>query len=501
MTDLFQTEPNRKQARPHQVKALDMLRQSIGRGNRRVVLQLPTGAGKTYVASQIVSGALSKGKRVCFTVPLISLVDQTIAAFEAEGIRGIGVIQASHHRTDLEQPVQIGSMQTMTRRGVPEADIVIVDECHLQFDLLPKWMRDDPNRLFIGLTATPWAKGMGDIWGDLVRPVSMQELIDTGYLSPFRVFAPSHPDLSAVKTIAGDYHEGQLADVMGDTVLIADVVDTWLQRAKGMPTLIFAVNLAHAQKIQAAFLARGIPFGYCDANIDLIERQHLFRQMERGELAGIVNVGTLTTGVDADVRCIVMARPTKSEMLFVQCIGRGLRTAPGKDHCLILDHSDNHARLGFVTSISHQKLLTGKEKAPKPRENEKPEQTPRECKSCGAIKQRGPCPVCGFEPKRQSEIEFEDGELVELNAAGKPAKEKKREYTMSEKAEFHAGLLWLAHSKGRKVGWAAHKYREKFGVWPVGEAKHAKPKPPSEEVRLHVQASDIRFAKGKGKAA
>jgi DNA repair protein RadD len=496
MTNLFQTEPNRKEARPHQVKALEQLRQSIGRGNRRVVLQLPTGAGKTFVASKIVAGALAKGNRVCFTVPLISLVDQTIAAFEAEGITDIGVIQASHHRTDLSQPVQIGSMQSMSRRGVPEAEVVIVDECHLQFDLLPKWMRDDPKRLFIGLTATPWARGMGDIWDDLVRPVTMQELIDAGYLSPFRVYAPSHPDLSGVKTMAGDYHEGQLASVMSEGALVADVVDTWLQRAAGLPTLIFAVNLAHAEKIQAAFAARGIAMGYCDASVDLIERQHLFRQMARGDIAGVVNVGTLTTGVDADVRCIVMARPTKSEMLFVQCIGRGLRTADGKDHCLILDHSDNHARLGFVTSISHERLLSGKEKAPKPRENEKPEQTPRECPSCGAVKQRGPCPACGFEPKRQSEIEFEEGELVELT----PAKESKREYSMAEKADFHAGLLWLAHSRGRKVGWAAHKYRERFGVWPVGEAKHVKPKGPSEDVRAFVLASDIRYAKGKGRA-
>ena len=412
MFDLF-AEPGRKVIRPHQQKALDLLRQSIGRGNRRVVLQLPTGAGKTYVASQIVAGARSRGKAVCFTVPLISLVDQTIAAFEAEGIREIGVIQSSHHRTDLNQPVQIGSMQTMTRRGVPEADIVIVDECHLQFDLLPKWMRDDPNRIFIGLSATPWKRGMGDIWDDLVKPVSMQELIDAGYLSPFRVFAPSHPDLSKVKTLAGDYHEGQLADVMGDAILIADVVDTWLQKARGLPTLIFAVNLAHAEKIQQAFADRGIKMGYCDARVDLAERQHLFNQVGRGELAGIVNVGTLTTGVDADIRCIVLARPTRSEMLFVQMIGRGLRTATGKDHCVILDHSDNHARLGFVTSINHDKLLSGKEAAPKPRENEKPEQVPRECPKCGVVKPRGVCPACGFEPKRQSEIEFEAGALGE----------------------------------------------------------------------------------------
>jgi superfamily II DNA or RNA helicase len=455
-----------------------------------VVLQLPTGAGKTYVASQIVRGALNKGKRVCFTVPLITLVDQTIAAFEAEGIDGIGVIQASHHRTDFSQPVQIGSMHTMTRRGVPEADIVIVDECHLQFDLLPKWMRDDPKRIFIGLSATPWARGMGDIWDDLVRPVTMQELIDAGYLSPFRVYAPSHPDLSGVATVAGDYHEGQLGSVMSQSPLIADVVDTWLQRAKGLPTLVFAVNLAHARAIQDAFAARGIAFGYCDAKIDLTERQHLFRQMGRGELAGIVNVATLTTGVDADVRCIVMARPTKSEPLFVQCIGRGLRTAPGKDHCLILDHSDNHARLGFVTSINHERLLSGKEKAPKPREKEKPEQVPRECPSCGAVKPRGPCPACGFEPKRQSEIEFEEGELVEIT----PSRDRKP--TMQDKQKFWSMALAVDRQRGKEGRLAKALYRGKFGTWPRGLDDNVMQ--PDAEFMSYERSRRIAFAKRRG---
>lgn len=492
MSDLFQMPAARKAIRPHQQKALDLLRQSIGRGNRRVVLQLPTGAGKTYVASQIVSGALAKGNRVCFTVPLISLVDQTIAAFEAEGIAGIGVIQSSHHRTDFSQPVQVASMQTMTRRGVPEADIVIVDECHLQFDLLPKWMRDDPKRIFIGLSATPWARGMGDIWDDLVRPVTMQELIDAGYLSPFRVFAPSHPDLSGVKTMAGDYHEGQLASVMSESPLIADVVDTWLQRAQGLPTLVFAVNLAHAEKIQAAFAARGIAFGYCDAKVDLAERQHLFNQMTRGDLAGIVNVGTLTTGVDADVRCIVMARPTKSEMLFVQCIGRGLRTASGKDHCLILDHSDNHARLGFVTSISHEKLLSGAEKAPNLREGEKPDQVPRECPSCGAVKARGVCPACGFEPKRQSEIEFEEGELVEVTSA-------KRKPNLVDKQKFWSMALAVDQMRNKDGRLAKALYRSKFGVWPKGLHDH--PTQPDGEFFSYERSRRIAYAKGKGARA
>jgi DNA repair protein RadD len=481
----------RKTARPHQTKAIAMLRQSLVTGKKRVVLQLPTGAGKTYIASQIARGALEKNNRVCFTVPAISLVNQTVEAFEAEGIFGIGVIQSNHWKTNPDAPAQIASVQSLTRRGLPDCSVVIVDECHLRFKVISDWMRREPNKTFIGLSATPWARGMADDWQDLVRPVSMQELIDAGYLSPFRVYAPSHPDLSGVGTVAGDYNEGQLGEVMSERVLIADVVDTWLARAKGLPTLVFAVNLAHAEKIQRAFADKGVQMGYCDAQVDLAEREFLFRQVSNGEIAGIVNVGTLTTGVDADVRCVVMARPTQSEMLFVQCIGRGLRTADGKEHCIILDHSDNHKRLGFVTEISHDHLLGGKEK-PESKKADKPEALPRECPSCGAVKQRGPCPACGFEPTRQSEIEFEAGELVEI--APKPKQEK---FSFDDKQLFWSMALHQDKARGKGGRLAKAMYKTKFGVWPKGLQDITTQ--PNDAFLSYERSRRIAYAKGRAK--
>lgn len=491
--DLFAPAANEpRPLRPHQSLAMAGLKRSILAGNRRIVLQMPTGAGKTRTAAEIVSGAMAKGNRVCFTVPAISLIDQTVAAFEGEGIRGIGVIQATHGRTDPRQPVQIASVQSLARRARPAADVVVIDECHMQFKAVRDWQRDEPDKTFIGLSATPWARGMAEDWQDLVSPVSMRELIDAGFLSPFRVFAPSHPDLSGVSTVAGDYHEGQLGEVMGESRLIADVVETWLGKARELPTLVFAVNLAHAEKIQRQFGAAGIRMGYCDAQVDLVERQHLFARMARGELAGIVNVGTLTTGVDADVRCVVMARPTKSEMLFVQCIGRGLRTAPGKRECLILDHADNHARLGFVTDIHHDKLLGGADKLER-KQAEKPERLPRECPSCGTVKPRGPCPGCGFEPTRQSEIEFEEGVLIEI-----APKAKEPKATMEDKQRWFSELCSVRNQRGRSHGWAAHCYRDKFGVWPRGLSET--PRDPSPDVLAFVKSKDIRFAKRRAPA-
>lgn len=477
--------------RPHQHTALAMLKRSMLAGNKRTVCQLPTGAGKTRLAAEIVNGALGKGRTVAFTVPAISLIDQTVESFAMEGIDRIGVMQSNHELTNMAQPVQVCSVQTLAKRGCPDVDVVIVDECHQQFDVVREWMAKRPNVAFIGLSATPWARGMADYWQDLVSPVTMAELIAQEFLSPFRVFAPSHPDLSGVKTKAGDYHEGQLSEVMGQAVLIADVVQTWLRLANWQPTLVFAVDRAHAAKLQAEFIAAGVPMGYCDAFVDRIERRLLFDRMARGELAGIVNVGTLTTGVDADVRCIVLARPTKSEILHVQIIGRALRTASGKSEALILDHADNHARLGFVTDIHYARLLGDRQKAPTRKEQGEP--LPRECGSCHALKppKVSECPHCGFKPSRQSEIETEAGELVEAER-NRP----KTKHTAADKQLFWSMACHLDRERGKGGRLAKALYKGKFGVWPRGLSDERTP--PDERFMSYEKSRRIAFAKSRG---
>ena len=484
--------PQARPLRPHQSGALSLLKQSFLAGHRRTVCQLPTGAGKTRLAAEIVNGALSKGRTVAFTVPAISLIDQTVESFANEGIDHVGVMQASHELTDMSARVQVCSVQTLAQRGCPDVDVIIVDECHQRFKVISEWMGKRPQNTFIGLSATPWARGMAEDWQDLIVPVRMQELIDAGFLSPFRVYAPSHPDLSGVKTVAGDYHEGQLAEAMGDSVLIADIVQTWLKLANWEPTLVFAVDRAHAAKLQAQFLAAGVPMGYCDAYTDRIERKVLFDKLARREIAGICNVGTLTTGVDADVRCIVLARPTKSEMLHVQIIGRGLRTAPGKQSCLILDHADNHARLGFVTDIHHPALLSGKDKPPRTRK-EQGEAMPKECPSCNTLKapKVRTCPVCGFEPSKQSEIETEEGELQEITRGKTKAKP-----TMADKQAFWSMARFVDLERGKGGRLAKALYRGKFGVWPVG--LDPRPVQPTPDFMSYERSRRIAFAKSMG---
>lgn len=489
--NLFGPVGSAKPLRQHQSDAIAQIRSAIQAGKDRIVCQMPTGAGKTRTAAEIINGAMAKGKRVAFTVPAISLINQTVQAFEAEGIDTIGVMQANHVRTNWSQPVQVVSVQTLNRRERPFADVVIVDECHVQHKPVLEWMADrSQRRIFIGLSATPWARGMAEHWNDLVIPVETQGLIDLGLLSPFRVYAPSSPDLSGVKIIGGDYHEGQLAEVMGGAQLVADVVDTWKARAYGQPTLIFAVNRAHAAQLVRQFTDVGVAMGYCDAHTDLIERQFLFDQMRRGVLSGIVNIGTLTTGVDADVRCVVLARPTKSEMLFVQMIGRGLRTADGKSEALILDHADNHFRMGFVTDIHHPHLLSGKDKNHATK-SDKGEPVPKPCASCGTLKapKVHTCPSCGFKPERQAEIEVEAGELVEY-------KPKAPKHDRATKQKFWSMANYVDRERVKGGRLAKALYKGKFGVWPQG--LDDTPIAPDGEFLSYERSRRIAYAKRQG---
>lgn len=150
-----------RELRPHQVRIIERLRHSLASGRRRPMVQAPTGAGKTVVAGAIVKGARSKAKRVLFVVPAISLIDQTVRSFFAEGIRDVGVIQGNHPMTDPAAPVQIASIQTLQRRAIPPFDIVVIDEAHRWFEMLGPWMaaEDWQEVPFVGLSATLGPRG------------------------------------------------------------------------------------------------------------------------------------------------------------------------------------------------------------------------------------------------------------------------------------------------------------------------------------------------------
>lgn len=478
---------------PHQEQSIDLLRKSLSAGKRRPMLQVPTGGGKTRTAGAIVSLMRQRGKKALFIVDAISLIDQTVQSFYELGLTGIGVIQADHAMTDWSKPIQVASVQTLQRRGMPEADLAIVDEAHVRNQWLESEFAAEAwgSKPVIGLSATPWAKGLGLVYDDLIAPVTMKDLIDQGRLLDFRVFAPAHPDLSGISTTAGDYNQGQLGEAMAETALVADIVSTWVKLAENRPTLCYCVDRAHAKKVQERFLSAGIPAEYIDAFTDSHERRQIQNRLESGETKVVCNIATLTKGIDWKIGCIIIARPTKSKMLHVQIAGRVIRANSGYPDGLVLDHSNNMLTLGLPSDIGVIPLDRTRKGERKPPEQKDP--LPKECPACNFLKppKTRECPVCKFVPEITSDLEEEEGELIQIGG-------KKRMVTMDEKQAWYSGLRFIQLSRGYKTGWTSNQYRERFGVWPRGLSEDPVQ---SFQVDSYVRSRLIRYAKAKAKAA
>jgi DNA repair protein RadD len=488
--------------RHYQVEAARQTYKEIRLGHRCVVLQLPTGAGKTKIAGQIIKHGLANGRRIAFLVPYVTLVDQTVEALGRDGILDIGVVQANHPLWRPRAHVQICTPQTLERRNMrPDVDLVIIDECHRRNGYVIKWMAE-ANIPFIGLSATPWASGMGKDWGALVRPVTMAELMRDGFLVTFRVFAPTTPDLSKVHVRKGDYVEGELSEVMSDPMLVADVVTTWCTHAEGRPTVVFAVDCAHAHVLRSQFQNAGIPTGYIDAKTSRLDRNDLARRLADGDIKVLVNIDVLTAGFDCPaVSCIVLARPTRSKIRYVQAVGRGLRPDRGKTDCLILDHSDTTATLGFVDTVADAefRLDDGRTGRGAFSAKDKSEPLPKKCSSCSFLKPPlvATCPECGFTPESRRDIKCIDGDLVELTSVKNRAKQGAKFSLLSDE-ELFGQLKYHADSREFKPGWAANKFKVLRDRWPPRYIDPDLVTSPSMELASWIKSEAIRFAKAQG---
>jgi DNA repair protein RadD len=438
--------------------------------SKRVVVQAPTGAGKTVIMADIVSRARDRDKRVIITVPAISLVDQTVIALHEQDIEDIGVIQADHPMKNLSKPVQVASINTLHnywRKGeMPEADLVLVDEVHRWYMTFPEWMLD-PRWMkvpFVGFSASPWTKGLGTLYDRLVTGSSIEYLIEQKVLVPFRTFAPDMPNLSGVRESDGDFVAADLDEVMRPKKLVANILATWKELASDRPTVGFCCSRAHADQLAKEFNGAGIGAGYVDCETPLKEREEVRRRMLAGDVQIVFNVDVIGLGVDwPEISCIVYARPTMSDMRFVQNIGRGLRASPGKEDLLILDHSTTTARLGFVDEIYayHPKLDDGKTKPKR-----EVVLLPKMCPACHLMKppRCGTCPHCGHKVEAHiDQVAVERGTLREVKSTDEMADWRKQ---LPDKPHCFGQLWWYGEKKGYKAGWAAHKVREIFGSFP-----------------------------------
>ena len=432
------------QLRPYQQRTIELLRE---RCNDRPLLCLPTGSGKTSVAAEIIRNAVRKGNRCVFLVHRRELVDQAVARLAQSGIRA-GRILAGHPERRL-LPVQVASIPTLVRRKHWPAQLVIVDECaHATSASWGRVLDRYADAWVIGLTATPIrldGRGLGDVFGCIVEPVTTQELIDQGYLVGPTVYAPP-VDLSGVRKRAGDYALPELAERMNP--LTASITETWQQRAAGLSTVVFAVNVQHSKSIVEAFCAQGVRAEHIDGGTAVQRRADTLARLAAGETTMVSNCMVLSEGWDLpSLRCCILARPTKSLALFRQMVGRVMRP-PGP--VVVLDHAGNHHEHGPVTDEIEWSLSAKPKRAPAPGVSQ--------CMMCFVILDPGTklCPECGGEVSQAA--------TAEPPAVDNPGKLVK--FVREDACLWYAEQVRTACALGYTVGWARFRYKHKYGKWP-----------------------------------
>jgi len=424
----------------------------------------PTGAGKTRIACEMIRLALEKGRKVLFTVDRLQLVDQTSEVFHQAGLDH-GIIQGYGWRENTSLPLQLASVQTLIRRDhyrLPDPDLIINDECHVVYKGMTDLMMGHwEDKKVLGLSATPFTTGLGNIYDDLIVVETTSNLIKRGYLCDYEAFGSSEIDLKGVKTLAGEYNQKDLAKKVNKTKIVGDIVKTWFELGENRQTLCFAVNVDHSKAIVEEFMGKGVNAEHMDAHTPPEERELILERYELGITKVLSNCGITTKGFDSpNTDCLILARPTKSLMLHIQMCGRVLRMGDLKRKAIILDHGGNIGRLGFPDDplpelLCHGDLADAKEKKAK-EEAEEREKLPTNCEKCNFLSVDFKCPSCGHVPIRPN-VEATDAKLKKL---------KKNDMPVEDKYRWYGELLGYAREKGYSDGYASHKYKEKFGVWP-----------------------------------
>lgn len=402
--------------RDYQLKGLNLLREAFRDGHRKIVLDAATGSGKGVWFLHLVHNSLSKNKSVLLVMRRRQLVFQSSERFTKCGIRN-SVVMGTEKGFNPAIPFQICSIDTISQRD-PEFfknfDVVIVDECH---DTTSPTYRKffsifAPHTLFIGLTATLFKVGKKyqDFWDCAVRPIEAYELRDRGYLVPCELFIPKkRVDVSGIKisALTGDYDTKELSDRSSKLEVIGDVIEEYRRIADGKSAMAFCVDKKHAVSLCDQFNYEGIKAEYVDDSTKQKDRDRMLKDFQSGELKVICQINVFSTGTDVpEMEVGLMCRPTRSEIIWIQQVGRVLRpyrkcgkcsvqydNSPACPKCgydkpsyvkkaaLVIDFGNNHERLGHPYDVRYPQIKDeGKVKEKEREEKMKP--ISKVCKKC-----------------------------------------------------------------------------------------------------------------------
>jgi len=484
----------------YQEGILSLLRQGFIDGHRSQMLVAPTGAGKTEMAIALLEASAERGNRAAMVLDRIVLCDQTSRRLNDYGIDH-GVLQSGHWRFRPAERIQICSAQTLEKRGAfPGLKVLIVDEAHQTRKQTIEFIKSNPGVKVIGLTATPFTKGLGKVYSRVVSSVTTAELVKLGRLAPLRVYVAKEIDMTGVKKVAGEWSQDEVTE--RGLKITGDIVTEWVKKTTeifGGPrkTVVFCAGVAHGADLTQKFADAGYNFVSLSYRDDDQFKQDAIAEFAKPEstIHGLIATDILTKGFDVpDVMIGVSARPfSKSLSSHVQQMGRVMRSYPGKEFAVWLDHSGNYLRFQddwddvYENGISA--LDDGREKTKKePTEAQKAE---AKCPRCGHVWPRSAdtCPSCGAVRDRRNSVTAVPGEMEELTAGS----------MKKQRQEWYGQLVHICRERGYKPGWAAQKFKAKFGSWPNG--LHEVAVPPTLEVQKWIRSEQIRWAKGRDKVA
>jgi DNA repair protein RadD len=423
--------------RDYQRRQIAELAQAL-RTYLRILMQAPTGAGKTHIIAAVVMAAASSGLRVLVLATrtrLVRQIHERLAAFEVRH----GVIAAAlPELRNYNAAVQVASADTLYRRAIvagkiplPWSDVVIFDEAHLATaDSRLRILQSYPAAVHIGFTATPArksGKALGAPFDCMVLGPTIKALTASGVLVRCRVFNTpivSDAELKALPMDAdGDFKAAPTAELLTRPKLIGDVVNNWLRIANRKKTLCFAVTKAHGAALCYAFRQEGVAAELVTDSDDEQMRESAISRLEAGDTHVLINCFLLSYGIDIpSVECVVLARPTRSLTMYLQMVGRGLRAAPGKDQCILIDHGHVVENLGvphadFAWSLDPASNANAV--ALKSASAQATRETIRTCSECSELwltsEQGNACPSCGWvAPPRSKSVTVEEADLQEL---------------------------------------------------------------------------------------
>lgn len=395
--------------RSYQAEAVQNLKSAL-RSKASVLLTAGCAAGKTVIFSELVAWLRRHGKRALILIDREQLVSQTAVRLSEYLGEPVGIVCRSAARyRDLTQPVTVASRQTLwpmlkNGSGDYKTNLLVLDEAHLSQSaqyraIIQRLLENYSDMRILGCTATPFRMFGGPIygrkkslWDQIDVQITTAELLEAGYLTPLTWKVRQSDFLKQLDLIeksgTGEIDEQAQSDVVGSVTFVAGVYEAWTQYCRDRKTIIYALNIAHAEAIAALFSDQGVPAWVIHSKIPAWKVHYTIDEFTRG-LGVIINVGILTLGSDIpSTTAIILARRTLSTALFFQIVGRGSRLHPGKSDCLIIDLAGN-AFLHGIDPDNPVLQFAG---------DEDPEPRIKICPMCetATSMQAATCASCGF---------------------------------------------------------------------------------------------------------